>query len=48
MLKAQRDLGIQIPDGVIEAYEAVVEVVDLDSIARRERVTRHYVKARIE
>ncbi|NYJ03006.1 adenylosuccinate lyase [Nocardioides thalensis] len=48
VLKAQRDLGIDVPDGVVEAYESVVEKVDLDSIAARERVTRHDVKARIE
>ncbi len=48
VLRAQRDLGVETPDGVIEAYEAVVEQVDLDSIAARERVTRHDVKARIE
>lgn len=48
VLKAQRDLGIDVPDGVVEAYEEVVEKVDLDSIAARERVTRHDVKARIE
>ncbi|GAA3677545.1 adenylosuccinate lyase [Nocardioides ginsengisoli] len=48
VLKAQRDLGIDVPDGVVEAYEKVVDVVDLDSIAARERVTRHDVKARIE
>ena len=41
VLKAQRDLGIDVPDGVVEAYEAVVDRVDLDSIAARERVTRH-------
>ena len=48
VLKAQRDLGIDVPDGVVEAYEAVVGRVDLDSIAARERITRHDVKARIE
>jgi adenylosuccinate lyase len=48
VLKAQRDLGVDVPDGVVEAYEAVVEKVDLASIAARERVTRHDVKARIE
>ena len=37
-----------MPDGVVEAYEDVVDKVDLDSIAARERVTRHDVKARIE
>ncbi|WP_370249032.1 adenylosuccinate lyase [Nocardioides sp.] len=48
VLRAQRDLGISVPDGVVEAYEAVVDQVDLASIASRERVTRHDVKARIE
>jgi adenylosuccinate lyase len=48
VLRAQRDLGVEVPDGVIEAYEAVVEDVDLASIEARERVTRHDVKARIE
>src|SRR3954462_3391713 len=48
VLAAQRDLGVDVPDGVVEAYEAVVDQVDLASIAARERVTRHDVKARIE
>ena len=48
VLKAQRDLGVETPDGVVEAYEAVVDQVDLASIAEREKVTRHDVKARIE
>ncbi len=48
VLKAQRDLGIDVPDGVVDAYEEVVEKVDLTSIAARERITRHDVKARIE
>ena len=48
VLKAQRDLGVDVPDGVVEAYEKVVDQVDLFSIAARERVTRHDVKARIE
>ncbi|MCE5290239.1 MAG: adenylosuccinate lyase [Nocardiaceae bacterium] len=48
VLKAQSELGIPVPDGVIEDYERVVDKVDLASIAARERVTRHDVKARIE
>ena len=48
VLVIQRDLGVDVPDGVIQAYEAVVDQVDLESIAARERVTRHDVKARIE
>lgn len=48
VLRAQKDLGIEVPDGVIEAYEKVIDDVDLPSIAARERITRHDVKARIE
>ena len=48
VLRAQRELGVDVPDGVLEDYERVLERVDLDSIAARERVTRHDVKARIE
>lgn len=48
VLRAQRDLGVEVPDGVVEAYEAVIDRVDLDSIDARERVTRHDVKARID
>jgi adenylosuccinate lyase len=48
VMRAQADLGIEIPAEAIDAYESVVDVVDLESIAARERVTRHDVKARIE
>lgn len=48
VLRAQKDLGIELPSGVIEAYEAVIEKVDLTSIAEREKISRHDVKARIE
>jgi adenylosuccinate lyase len=48
VLKAQRDLGVTVPAVAIQAYEKVVEQVDLASIAQRERVTRHDVKARID
>ena len=48
VLRAQQALGVAVPDDVIADYEAVLEQVDLDSIAARERVTRHDVKARIE
>lgn len=37
VLKAQRDLGIDLPN----------QVVDISSIAERKRVLRHEVKARI-
>ena len=48
VLRAQQARGVDVPDEVIEAYEAVVDQVDLESIDARERVTRHDVKARIE
>jgi adenylosuccinate lyase len=48
VLRAQRELGIDVDPEAIEAYEKVVDIVDLDSIDARERVTRHDVKARID
>jgi adenylosuccinate lyase len=48
VMKAQRDLGVPIPLEAIKDYERVREHVDLESIARRERVTLHDVKARLE
>lgn len=52
VIEAQRDLGVDFggddPDAVLADYRAVLHHVDLDSIAARERVTRHDVKARIE
>ena len=48
VLSAQAELGIDVPDGVIADYERVIDQVDLESIAARERVTLHDVKARIE
>jgi adenylosuccinate lyase len=52
VLAAQRDLGVDFggddPAIVIKAYQAVVQQVDPASIAAREKITRHDVKARIE
>lgn len=48
VLEAQRDLGIAIPDEAVEAFRETLEQVDMASIAARERVSRHDVKARIE
>ena len=51
VLRAQKELGadgIAVPDAAIADYERALEDVDLASIAARERVTRHDVKARIE
>jgi adenylosuccinate lyase len=52
VLAAQNDLGVDLggdePAAVVAAYQAVVDQVDLASIAARERISRHDVKARIE
>ena len=48
VMRAQDEMGVSVPAGVIEDYERVLDTVDLGSIAARERVTRHDVKARIE
>ena len=48
VMRAQRELGVEIPQEAIDAYGSVIDRVDLSSIAERERVTRHDVKARIE
>jgi adenylosuccinate lyase len=48
ILRLQKQAGLSITDSDISAYEKVVEKVDLASIEKRERVSRHDVKARIE
>jgi adenylosuccinate lyase len=48
VMKAQRELGVAIPVEAIKDYERVKGQVNLASIAARERVTLHDVKARIE
>ncbi|MFI7707352.1 adenylosuccinate lyase [Nonomuraea sp. NPDC049480] len=48
VLRAQAELGVAVPQEAVADYDKVVEQVDLESIAARERVTRHDVKARIE
>jgi len=48
VLKAQRELGLDIPVEAIAAYERVKGEIDTRSIARREAKLRHDVKARIE
>jgi adenylosuccinate lyase len=48
VMRAQAELGLSIPSAAIADYESVIEQVDLQSIADRERVTKHDVKARIE
>ncbi len=48
VMKAQRDLGVDISKAAIADYEKVRDKIDLASIDARERVTLHDVKARIE
>ncbi|MBO0866416.1 MAG: adenylosuccinate lyase, partial [Mycobacterium sp.] len=53
VLRAQMELGVEVgrqapPSAVLSDYERVLDDVDLTSIAARERVLRHDVKARIE
>jgi adenylosuccinate lyase len=48
VLRAQADLGVPVVQQVLDDYQRVASTVDLASIAQRERVTRHDVKARIE
>ncbi len=48
VMKAQRDLGLDVPEAAIADYERVKHQVDSASIMAREKVTRHDVKARIE
>jgi adenylosuccinate lyase len=48
VMKAQQELGLNIPAANIADYEKVIEKVDLESIRKREEKTRHDVKARIE
>ncbi|MFN0129912.1 MAG: adenylosuccinate lyase [Verrucomicrobiales bacterium] len=48
VMKAQQSLGLEIPADAIAAYERVIDQIDADSIMRRERITRHDVKARID
>jgi adenylosuccinate lyase len=48
VLEAQRDAGVAVAPDVVDAYRRVIDDVDLASIAARERITRHDVKARID
>ena len=46
--RAQVGLGLDIDAAALADYERVIDDIDLTSIAERERVTKHDVKARIE
>ncbi|MCZ7628071.1 MAG: hypothetical protein M5U19_02810 [Microthrixaceae bacterium] len=48
VMRSQAALGVDIPETAIQDYENVVDQVDESSIAQRERITRHDVKARLE
>jgi adenylosuccinate lyase len=48
VLRAQGRQGLAVDEQVLRDYEAVLDTVDLASIAAREQVTKHDVKARIE
>ncbi len=48
VMKAQKDLGVQIEKEAIQSSVSVKASVDLDSIQEREKITKHDVKARLE
>ncbi len=48
VLEAQIELGVPVPEGVVDDYRAVIHQVDLASIRSREEATRHDLAARIE
>ena len=48
VMKAQRELGLDIPADAIADYQRVRDSIDIAAIMRRERATRHDVKARID
>jgi adenylosuccinate lyase len=48
VLRAQKELGLDIPQSAIDDYEKARCEVDLDLIKEIERRTRHDVKAKIE
>jgi adenylosuccinate lyase len=48
VLKGQKELGLEIPQEAIEAYEEAKTAIDLDFIKEIEMRTKHDVKAKIE
>ena len=48
VMKAQVELGMDVPAEAIDASERVKGKVDLESIREREKITKHDVKARLE
>ena len=48
ILRAQKKLGFDIPQEVIEAYESAKQNIDINLIKKIELRTKHDVKAKIE
>ena len=48
VMRAQAELGVQIAEQEIEKSESVKGLVDLESIRKREQISKHDVKARLE
>ena len=48
VMKAQKELGLDIPQEAIDSYEKAKSNINVASINAREKITRHDVKARIE
>ncbi len=48
VLKAQIALGLDVDPAAVEAYESVIDDVDLESIEARDRQVKHDVKARLD
>lgn len=48
IMKAQKELGLDIPSKDIEKFESAMDNIDLDQIAKIELKTKHDVTARIE
>ena len=48
IMKAQSELGVDIPQSHIQDYEKVKAEIDLASIANREKTLKHDVKSRID
>ena len=48
VMKAQKELGVEIGDDAIESSIKAKGLVDLKAIQEREKITKHDVKARLE
>ncbi|MBI2034697.1 MAG: adenylosuccinate lyase [Candidatus Levybacteria bacterium] len=48
VMKAQQDLGLNIPEAAIQAYDNVKDNVDLESIRNKELILKHDEKAKLD